>query len=91
VRAVVSLMRTPDGMSAGGTAGDPAALAEPSGTVHVQALRDQLVARWPALSEADILASEGHLDRLVETVTARTGQSKAQVRATLEQILLAAT
>jgi hypothetical protein len=89
VRAVVSLMRTPDGTAVGGTAGDPAALAEPSGMVHVQALREQMMARWPALSEADILSSEGHLDRLVEKVVARTGQPPGEVRAKLSEILLA--
>jgi hypothetical protein len=91
VRAVVSLMRTPDGTTVGGSAGDAAALAEPSGMTHAQALREQLMAKWPGLSETDIVASEGHLDRLVEKVVARTGQPSSEVRATLEKILLTST
>jgi hypothetical protein len=88
VRAVVSLMRTPDGTAVGGSAGDSAALAEAPGTTHAHAVREQLMARWPGLSETDIVASEGHLDRLVEKVVARTGQPSSEVRATLEKILL---
>lgn len=91
VRAVVSLMRTADGAAVGGTAGDPAALAEPAGMVHSQALRDQLLTRWPMLSNADILASDGHIERLAETVAARTGQPPAEVRAELDHMFLAAT
>lgn len=89
VRAVLSLMHTPDGTPVGGSAGDLTLIAgEPLGVVHTREVRDQLLARWPALDDALILASEGHIGRLVELIGERTGAPEAEVRAELDQILV---
>jgi hypothetical protein len=90
VRAVVSLMRAPDGTPVGGSAGDETALTgDPLGVVHSRALRERLIARWPVLDDAAILASDGHVDRLAETIGARTNEPAEEVRAALDEMLLA--
>jgi hypothetical protein len=92
VRAVISLMQTPDGTPVGGTAGDPAAIGgAPLGVVRSEEVRRRLLERWPSLTDDDIRASDGHIDRLVERIRTRTGQPEAEVRAALDEMLLAAT
>jgi hypothetical protein len=44
--------------------------------------------RWPQLSDADILASDGHIGRLTELICSRTGQDERTVRAAVDDILL---
>jgi hypothetical protein len=92
VRAAFSLMHSPDGVPVGGVAGDAAAIPdEPRAAVYAQAVRRSLFERWPALTDADILASDGHVGRLAERISSRTGQQPAEVRPVLDAILQAAT
>jgi hypothetical protein len=87
-RAVMSLMRTPDGAPVGGRAGDPDVLeAGPRAAIHGEALRQALRARWPALSDLDIVASEGHIDHLALLIAAHTDEPEDEARATLEAII----
>jgi hyperosmotically inducible periplasmic protein len=91
VRAVVSLMRLADGTPAGGMAGDLEYLdAGPRAKTHGVALKEKLLQRWPSLSDDDIVESNGHLGRLVATITARTGEPPNEVRVAIEEMLLAA-
>lgn len=92
VRAAFSLMHTPDGRPVGGIAGDAAAVPEgPRAALYGHAVRRSLMERWPGLTDADILASNGHPERLTERICDRTGQAHAEVRPALDAILLAAT
>jgi len=92
VRAAFSLMHTPDGRPVGGVAGDAAAVPEgPRAAVYAQAVRRSLMERWPGLTDEDILASGGHLERLTERICSCTGEPQAEVRPALDAILLAAT
>lgn len=60
VRAVISLMRTPEGRHIGGTAGDPEAIAAgPRAALQGEAVRQALMQRWPGLTDADIIDSGG--------------------------------
>jgi uncharacterized protein YjbJ (UPF0337 family) len=91
VPAVVSLMRLADGTPAGGMAGDLEYLdTGPRAKTHGDALRGKLLERWPSLSDDDILESNGHLGRLVATITERTGEPSDEVRVAVEEMLLAA-
>jgi BON domain len=92
VGAVLSLMRTPDGTPAGGTAGDVTLIdAAPRGQLHAEAVRDGLKERWPLLKDEDILASDGHIGRLSARIAEQAGEPQERVRVELEEILLAAT
>jgi hypothetical protein len=92
VRAAFSLMHTPDGRPVGGVAGDAGAVPEgPRAAIYGQAVRRSLMERWPSLTDEDILASDGHVERLTERICDRTGQAHADVRPALDAILLAAT
>jgi hypothetical protein len=87
-RAVMSLMRTPDGTPVGGRAGDASVLeAGPRAAVHAEELRQALKARWPALTDIDIVASEGHIGHLALLICARCGEPEDEVRATLDAII----
>jgi hypothetical protein len=89
VRAVVSLLHTPDGRPVGGIAGDvELAHGAPRAAVQGEEVRRQLTRRWPALTDADILATDGHVDRLVALIGRHTGEPEAEVRQALEAILL---
>lgn len=91
VRAVKSLMHTPDGVPVGGEAGDLELLhGQPRAAVHGEAVRRRLMEQWPALTDADILASNGHIETLVTLICTRTGEAAGQVRPAVEQTLLAA-
>lgn len=91
VRAVQSLLHTPDGAPAGGEAGDTSLLhGEPRAAVLAEAVQRRLTERWPEIGDADILASDGHLGRLTDLICERTGETPATVRAALDEILLTA-
>ncbi len=91
VRSVISLMRLPDGTPAGGMAGDLDYLdAGPRALLHGEALRDAMRERWPAVTDSDILASDGHLGKMTAAIAARTGEAPEAVRVALEEILLEA-
>lgn len=91
VRAVVSLLHTPDGTRVGGVAGDRTLVdGRPRAAVQAEAVRNRLKQRWPQLTDADILASDGHIGRLTELIRAHTGEDERAVRAELDSILLAA-
>lgn len=92
VRAVISLMRTPDGEHVGGSAGDQAAItAGPRALLQGEAVRRALLQRWPSLTDNDILASEGHLEALEQRICAHTSQPEQEVRTAIEEILLRPT
>ncbi len=92
VRAVRSLMHTPDGTPVGGEAGDRDAIhGRPRAAVQAEDLRRRLREQWPGLTDADILASDGHLGRLTELICSRTGEPEERVRPALDRILLPAT
>jgi hypothetical protein len=59
--------------------------------LKTNALRRQLIERWPSLTDDDILASKGHIEPLAEAISRRTGQPESEVRAALDGLLLAAT
>jgi hypothetical protein len=91
VRAVISLMRLPDGTAAGGVAGDPDVLdAAPRAAIHAAAVLERLGQRWPAVTDADVLKSDGHISRLVAVICERTGEAESAVRAEVDRILLQA-
>jgi hypothetical protein len=91
VRAVHSLLRTPGGAQVGGSAGDPAlAGATPRSVRLGDELIERLSERWPMLQPGAILRSDGHPDRLAKLIRERTGESEDEVRAALDEILLAA-
>jgi hypothetical protein len=84
-------MRLPDGTPAGGMAGDIELIdSGPRAAVHGEAVRQAILARWPQLSDADILASEGHVGKLSAQISQRTGDPQSTVRVELEEILLSA-
>jgi uncharacterized protein YjbJ (UPF0337 family) len=90
VRAVVSLMRTPDGTVVGGMAGDTRLVTgRPRAAIQGEAVARRLKERWPGLTDADILATEGHTDRLVDLICTRTGEPAERVRPAVDAILLA--
>jgi uncharacterized protein YjbJ (UPF0337 family) len=91
VRAVMSHLRTPDGTPVGGEAGDTGMLhGRPRAAILGEAVRGRLLERWPGLTDSDILASEGHVDRLVATICTRTGEPESAVRTAVDEILLTA-
>jgi hypothetical protein len=91
VRAAVSLMRLPDGTPVGGIAGDvDAVLGQPRAKFYGEDIERKMKELWPALTDADILASEGHIDRMVEIIHKRTHQPEKEIRQALDTILLAA-
>ena len=91
VRTVISLMRTPDGTPAGGMAGDLSVLdTGPRAEVEGEAVLLALKQRWPQVTDADILASDGYLARLAALISMRTGEPDATVRSALDESLLAA-
>jgi len=53
-------------------------------------VRSHLLARWPDLTDTDIHACGGHPDRLAALISSRTGQDEAEVRRSLDELLLAA-
>ena len=88
-RAVISLMRLPDGTPAGGMAGDIELIdAGPRAAVHGEAVRQAILDRWPSMNDAAILASDGHLGKLSAQISERTGEPKDAVRVDLEEILI---
>jgi hypothetical protein len=91
VRAAISFMRMEDGTPAGTYAGDVEVIATMPAILKTNILRRQLTERWPSLTEDDILASKGHIEPLVAAISRRTGQPDREVRAALDQLLLAAT
>ena len=92
VRAVISLMRAPDGAHVGGSAGDQAAItAGPRALLQGEAVRRALLQHWPSLTDDDILASEGHLEELEQRICVHTSQPEREVRTALEEILLRPT
>jgi hypothetical protein len=91
VRAAISYMRTEDGTPAGTYAGEVEAIATMPAVLKTNALRGQLFARWPSLTDDDILASGGHIAPLAEAISRRTGEPESGVRAALDELLLAAT
>ncbi|MER3420813.1 MAG: hypothetical protein C4290_09955 [Chloroflexota bacterium] len=91
VRAAVSLMRLPDGTPVGGIAGNvDAVLGQPRAKFYGEDIERKMKERWPALTDADILASEGHIDRMVHIIHAKTHQPEEEIRAALDSILIAA-
>lgn len=91
VRAAVSLMRLPDGTPAGGIAGNvDAVVGQPRAKFYGEDIERKMKERWPALTDADILASDGHIDRMVQIIHQRTGQPEEEIRQALDSILLAA-
>jgi hypothetical protein len=91
VRAVISLMRMSDGTPVGGMAGDIALIdARPRAELRAEAVREALMQRWPLLTDADILATEGHVGKLCDRICSETGAAREAVRVELEGILLAA-
>ncbi len=91
VRAAVSLMRTPDGVPVGGIAGNvDAVLGQPRAKFYGEDIERKMKERWPGLTDADILASEGHIDRMVAIIHKRTNQPEEEIRQALDSILLAA-
>lgn len=91
VRAVVTLMHLPDGRLAGEDAGDLDAIyGPPRAAIHAAEVRHQLMTAWPVLTDADILASEGHIGALTKLICSRTDESEYEVRTALDAILLTA-
>lgn len=91
VRAAVSLMRLPDGTPVGGIAGNvDAVLGQPRAKFYGEDVERKMKEHWPTLTDADILASEGHIDRMVQIIHQRTGQPEEEIRSVLDSILLAA-
>ncbi|HTE86224.1 MAG TPA: BON domain-containing protein [Dehalococcoidia bacterium] len=87
-RAVMSLMRTPDGTPVGGRAGDVSVLeAGPRAAIHSEELRQTLKARWPSLTDLDIVASEGHISHLALLICAHSGEPEEAVRTNLDAIV----
>jgi hypothetical protein len=91
VRAAVSFMRTEAGAPAGTVAGDRDAIATMPAVLKTNDLRRRLTEHWPALTDDDILASGGHIGRLAETISRRSGEPEAEVRAALDAMLRAIT
>jgi hypothetical protein len=90
VRAVSSLLHTPDGQIVTCEAGDTGALhGRPRAAIQGESVRRRLLDRWPDLTEEDVRASGGHPDRLAARIAARTGQSAREIRPALDQALLA--
>jgi hypothetical protein len=89
VRAAVSFMHTADGAPAGSFAGDAEAIATIPAVLKSTELRRQLIARWPSLTEEDILASEGHIGRLASVISRRSDQPEDEMRLALDAMLLA--
>jgi hypothetical protein len=91
VRAVASLLHTVEGTPIACEAGDTDLLhGRPRAATQGESVRRRLMERWPVLTDADIHASAGHPDRLAGIICSRTGQEERDVRAILDDILLAA-
>lgn len=91
VRAVISLMHLPDGTPIEVTAGDLIALnGPPIAITHGEAVLNRLLQRWPNLTDADILASSGHVGTLTRYICRRTGEPEERVRADLDYLLIPA-
>jgi hypothetical protein len=93
VRAVSSLMHTPDGKLVPCEAGDTELLhGQPRAALQAEGVRRRLLERWPALTDIDTLIHEsgGHPERLAARIAARTGQPDHAVRTALDELLMAA-
>ena len=91
VRAAISFMRTADGTPAGTYAGDVEVIATMPAVLKSNELRRRLMECWPSLTDDDIVASNGHIEPLVEAISRHSGQPAVEVRAALDEMLLAAT
>jgi hypothetical protein len=87
VRAVFTYLRTPDSRPIQTAEGDPAILNQPRAVTQTEHIREQLMNRWPALNDDDILDSHGHLGRLTGLICTKTAQPEDEVRRTLDMIL----
>ncbi len=91
VRAAISLMRLPDGTPADGVQGDAHPYGDgPRAALFAGAVRKALFSRWPELTDADILDSDGHPERLAAIIAQRTGHPVEEVRPVLDAIVAAA-
>jgi hypothetical protein len=91
VREVISLLHTADGTPVGTYAGEPDVYGgEPRAAVYADAVRLALLDAFPGLTDADIIASDGHAGRLAAIVQAKTGRDADEVRHILDAIVLAA-
>lgn len=90
VRGVQSLLHTPDGRHVGAEMGDARHSERPRAALQAESVRRKLLERWPAINDADILACQGHIDRLAQLITSRTDERQGDVRAALDEMLMSA-
>jgi ribosomal protein S3AE len=88
VRAVMTYMRTPDARPIERAEGDSALLARPRAAFQRDYIRQQIMRRWPAVNDDDILASNGHLERMAALVAMKTGRPESEIRPELDTILI---
>jgi hypothetical protein len=55
----------------------------------IGALRDRLRARWTELTDEDIELAGGSLDRLIQRIHDRTGETRPAIKRELRRILAA--
>lgn len=55
---------------------------------EVGSLRSKIRGQWDVLSDEDIERAAGSLDRLIETIHARTGQPRPEIRRSLRRVLV---
>jgi hypothetical protein len=88
VRAVLTYMHTPDSQPIERVEGGETLLARPRAELQSDYIRRQIMRRWPAVSDDDILASRGHLGRLAALIAAKTGLPDSEIRPALDTILM---
>lgn len=57
-----------------------------SETATLQSLRERIRDAWQSVDDGDIERSGGSFDKLVEAISRKTGQSRAEVRRELRRI-----
>jgi hypothetical protein len=90
VREVVSLMRLADSTPVGGVAGEDIFRGRMRTEIFAGAIRTGLLEAFPGLTDDDVIASGGHIGRLVQIIVQRTGAGEQDVRRQVDAIVLAA-
>lgn len=91
VRGVISLMRLASGDAVGGSAGRPDIYdGVPRAVVQAEAVRKRLMAAFPGLTDADILASDGYVHLLAASIARVSGRPVEEIMPELEELTLAA-
>jgi hypothetical protein len=88
VRAVLTYMRTPDSRPIQRAEGDETLISRPRAELQTGYIREEIMRRWPAMTDDDILASQGHLERLTSLIAMKSGRPESEIRPALDMILM---